>query len=80
VAGLLEAGVAKDLPSAYDAALKLHPEISGVLEQRKAAEAARTGNAATERAVQAASSVRASPVSGAGPKPTSRRDIIASHM
>jgi len=80
VAGLLEAGVAKDLPSAYDAAVKLHPEISGVLEQRRAAEAARTASAATERDRQAASSVRASPISGAGPAPTSRRDVIAAHM
>jgi len=80
VAGLLEAGVAKDLPSAYDAALKLHPEISGVLEQRKAAEAARTGNAAIERSAQAASSVRASPVSAGAPAPSGLRAHLEAAM
>lgn len=82
IAGLMEAGIAKDLQTAYDYAVALpkHREIGAVLEQRKAAEAARTGNEATERAKQAASSPRASPVSGAGPAPSKLRDIIASHM
>lgn len=82
IAGLMEAGIAKDLQTAYDYAVALpkHREIGAVLEQRKAAEAARTGNEATERAKQAASSPRASPVSGAGPAPSKLRDVIASHM
>lgn len=82
IAGLLESGIAKDLDSAYDYAISLpkHAEIRSVLEQRKAAEAARTGTQATERAQNAASSVRPSPVVASGSAPTDLRAQLRAAM
>jgi len=79
IAGMIEAGIAKDLQSAYDYAIALpkHGEIRAILEQRKAAEAARTTQPAIERAQAAASSVRASPVAAAPAGPKSRREMLA---
>jgi len=51
---------------AYDRACAMHPEISGILAQRKAAEQAATSQGATQRAKQAASSVRSHPTVSAG--------------
>ena len=80
MAGLIEAGVAKDLPSAYAMVLKLDPEISGVMEQRSAAEAARQTTASTESAKAAALSVRSSPVATAAPATADLRSQLAAHL
>jgi hypothetical protein len=71
MASLLSGGLASDLQDAYDKAAKLHPEVSKVLEQRRAAQAAATATAATQQARAAGSSVRSQPavaVAGNGPK------------
>lgn len=54
---------------AYKEALLLHPETKGIVQQREAAKAAVNGNASTQRAKLAASSVRSQPggTSGAAP-------------
>ncbi len=80
MAGLIEAGIAKDLASAYDKAILLNPDVREVVEQRKAAEAARESNASTAQAKAAAMSVRSSPVATAGPAPTSLRDHLAAQV
>lgn len=80
MAGLIEGGIAKGLDDAYNRALRLHPEIQEVLDQRKAAEAARTGQPAIERAQTAASSVRASPITASAPAPTDLRSQISAVM
>lgn len=54
-------GVRLSLKDAYDRACSLHPEVSKVLEQRKAAQTATASQAATQRAKAAASSVRSQP-------------------
>jgi hypothetical protein len=54
-------GIATSHADAYSRACKLHPEISGVLEQREAAKRAATAQAATQRAVAASSSLKPSP-------------------
>lgn len=78
--GLIEAGVAKGLDDAYDKATLLHPEVRGVIEQRKAAEAARENNAATAEAKAAAMSVRSSPVTAQGAKPKGLREQLAANI
>lgn len=80
MAGLIEAGIAKDLATAYDKAILLNPDVREVVEQRKAAEAARGQNASTAQAKAAAMSVRSSPVATAGPAPTSLRDQLAAQV
>ena len=75
---LLRAGIASGLEDAYNQALKLHPELSEVLQQRKAAEAAKAVQASTQRALMAASSVKSRP-SGSTPastKPGTLRDDL----
>ena len=54
-------GVALSLEDAYSRACKLHPEISNVLQQRESAKTANASQASTQRARDAASSVRSSP-------------------
>ena len=54
-------GVAISLQEAYDRALQLHPDIVGVLNQRAAATKVGTAKAATQKAREAASSVRTRP-------------------
>ena len=54
-------GVALSLDDAYSRACKLHPEISNVLQQRESAKTANASQASTQRARDAASSVRSSP-------------------
>jgi hypothetical protein len=61
MAGLLQGQVASNLKEAYDMAIGLDPEIRQVLDQRKAADAAKTAQAAALKARNAASSVRSSP-------------------
>lgn len=54
-------GVALSARDAYNRAVLLHPEVSRVMEQRRAAA---TQGGATQRAMAASSSVRAQPASG----------------
>jgi hypothetical protein len=56
-----ERGVALSDEDAYDKACLLHPEVAPIVQQQKAAEAARRGNPRLQRAKAAGSSVRASP-------------------
>lgn len=56
-------GIQTSLEDAYKMALKLHPEVSGVIAQREAAKAAQSANVSTLRAKNAASSVRSQPTS-----------------
>lgn len=71
-------GVELSLKDAYTRAVAMNGELSAILEQRKAAQAAETANAATQRAKAASSSVRSSPA------PVSRNDgpgdDIRSHL
>jgi hypothetical protein len=63
-------GIAVTLEDAYDLALKMHPEIAGVVAQREAAKAAVTQAGATQRVRNASSSVRneAAPTVAAQPE------------
>ena len=63
MAALSKAGVATTLEDLYDAALALpkHAEVRGIVQQREAAKQAATVTAATQRAKDAASSVRSRP-------------------
>ena len=68
-------GVAMSPKDAYNRAVMLHPEVSKVLEQRKAA----ATQGATQRAMAAASSVRAQPTAApAGPVGDSIKDALES--
>lgn len=64
-------GLSLSLDEAYARAIALHPEISSVLQQREAAQAAGKAQASTQRARAAASSVRSQPTGGS-PSPQSR--------
>lgn len=68
-------GVRLTLKDAYERACSLHPEVSKVLEQRKAAQTATATQAATQRARDAASSVRSRP---AAPPAASESDDLRS--
>lgn len=81
MAGLLQAGLANDLPGAYEAALRLHPELQA--EQRKAREEAekREAIAKAQRARGQAVSVRTqTPSAPAEEKPKGRREAIAEQV
>jgi hypothetical protein len=66
-----------DLKRAYDRACKLNEDVSKILEQRKAAETARTAQAATQRTRAAASSIRSQPAVAASAQPADRRELLA---
>lgn len=73
IAGILKAGLAKDLKSAYNRALSMHrgdpqSEIGAVLRQREAAQQANAQQASTQRAKLAASSVKSQPAGAAAPQ------------
>ena len=83
MADLLEVASRRGLPltakDAYNRAVALHPEVSKVVEQRS--KAAATQGGATQRARNAASSVRAEPAVGVKPSQSgSLRDDIAAAM
>jgi hypothetical protein len=71
------AGRNPDLQRAYDRACKLNEDVSKILEQRKAAETARTAQAATQRTRAAASSIRSQPAVAASAQPADRRELLA---
>lgn len=63
IEGRARRGIELSLEEAYNLALKLHPEVSGVLSQREAAEAAKATQASTQRARAASSSLKSQPAS-----------------
>lgn len=70
-------GQTLSIQDAYTRALKMHPEVSRVLEQRQRAQAATAQQAATQKARAAASSVRTQPASGpSAPKPADLRSAL----
>lgn len=77
MADLIEAkarrGVELTPKQAYDLACSMHPEISGVISQRQAAASAANAQASTQRARNAASSVKSQP---AGPSQAGEPDDI----
>lgn len=70
-------GVAMTLEEAYNLACKTHPDVSGVFEQRKAAEAAKAAVASTQRARAASTSVRTQPAGTQAPQPKGIREVLA---
>jgi hypothetical protein len=62
---------------AYDRACKLNEEVSKILDQRKAAEAAKAQQASTQRARAAASSVRSTPAVATPTQPADRRAVLS---
>lgn len=82
MADLMEAagkrGLKLSIEDAYNRAVLLHPEISAVLEQRKAAANAANASASMQRAKAAGSSVRTRPAGGgAPPQLNSIREYVA---
>jgi len=65
-----------DLERAYTLACNMNPDVSSVLEQRKAAEAVKAQAEATARARQASSSVKTQPTSGAASSPQGLRAAL----
>ncbi len=73
--------VALSLEDAYSRACKLHPEVSGVLEQREKAKAVNATQASTQRSRAAASSVKSKPAGPAStPAPSGRRGQLEAAM
>lgn len=70
-------GRTMSLGEAYASVLKTHPELSQVLQQREAAKAAATANAATQRAKSASSSVKSEPAGMKAPAPKDLRAQLA---
>jgi hypothetical protein len=64
------------LPEAYDSACWSNPQIRGILQQREAAKAANAGNASTQRARAAASSVKGQPAGATAPQPNGVRAAL----
>jgi hypothetical protein len=62
-------GVDLDLKGAYDRAIRIHPDIAKVIEQRAAAQRAQNPAGSTAKAKAAASSIKGSPIPG-GPAKT----------
>lgn len=73
-------GIACSLEDAYALAVKMHPEISGVIAQREAAKAAATQNGATQRARNASSSVRNEAAPAVAAQPDDLRSSIIAAM
>lgn len=77
VAAAARRGVEMTAQQAYDRACQIHPEVSGILAQRAKAQAVNATQASTQRALNAASSVRSSPASGVGGKQVDPKDLDA---
>ena len=74
-------GVALTTEEAYNKAIRLHPELSKVLEQREAAKAAANAQASTQRTRAAASSVKSQPAGPVEPaQPDDLRSVIKAAM
>ena len=65
-----------DLQRAYDIACAQDENVSQTLKSREAVEAAKTAQAATQRARIASSSVRSQPTAAAAAQPTGRRAAL----
>ncbi|AAK94382.1 hypothetical protein Mx8p47 [Myxococcus phage Mx8] len=74
--GAARRGVAMSLEDAYNRAVKMHPEVSKVLQQREQAAQANAAQASTQRARAAASSVKTAPAPTVAPKDTSVRGSL----
>lgn len=61
---------------AYDRACKLNDDVSSIIGQRKAAEAARTKQQATEKAKAARSSPKSQPTAAPAAQPAGRRAVL----
>lgn len=75
-------GIAMSLDDAYSKAVKLHPEISKVLQHRESAKSANATTASTQRARDASSSVRSQPANignGVHKGGNTRDDIMAAY-
>lgn len=70
-------GVVMSLDDAYSRAVALDPDISKVLEQRKAAEAAKAQVASMQKTKAAASSIKTQPTAAPAAQPTDRRALLA---
>jgi hypothetical protein len=62
---------------AYDRAVKLNEDVSAILAQRKAAEAAKAQIASTQRTRAAASSVKPTPAAAVPAQPADRREVLS---
>jgi hypothetical protein len=62
---------------AYDRACKLNEDVSAILAQRKAAEAAKAQLASTQRTRAAASSLKPMPAASVSAQPADRRELLA---
>lgn len=62
---------------AYDRACKLNEDVSAILAQRKAAEAAKAQIASTQRTRAAASSVKPMPAAAVSAQPADRREVLS---
>lgn len=70
-------GVSLSMEDAYNRAVKLNPEISGVLSQREQAKTATASTATMQRSRAAAASVKSRPAGPASsPAPTGRRGAL----
>lgn len=67
-----------DMERFYRIACNLNDDVRTTMEQRKAASAVATAQAATQRSRNAASSVRSQPTAGVSAQPTGRRAAIES--
>lgn len=65
---LLQAGLAKNLEEAYNAAVKLNPQVYAVVQQREAAKQANAATASTQRARAASVSVKSQPAGVSAPQ------------
>lgn len=71
-----EAGIELSLDDAYNQVLMSHPEYRGIMEQRKAAEAAKANQAEAQRARAAAVGVRSSPAAVPAAQPKGLRAVL----
>ena len=71
-----QSGIALSLEDAYNQACMLNPDVSRVLKQREQAQQANASQASTQRARNAAASVRSSPAAPPATKPADLRSTI----
>lgn len=69
-------GIDMDYQTAYNRACRVNDDVSKILMQRDAAKAATAQNAATQRSVDAASSIRSNPASAPAAQPKGLRAIL----
>jgi hypothetical protein len=77
IATARQRGMAMSLNDAYNRAVALDPEISKVIEQRKAAEAAKAQAASMQKTKAAASSIRSQPTAAVEAQSDDRREVLS---